>query len=63
MAECIHHLSICSDCGGLEVVRLDKVNGATGGSLAFDDGRTIDLTGATFYIGPAPTACDAQPEH
>jgi hypothetical protein len=58
MADCIHHLDICPDCGGLDVVRLDEMQGVTGGTLTLGNGGEIDLSGATFYIGPASTPCE-----
>lgn len=57
--ECIHHLAICNTCGGLDVVRLDALPGITKATLTLNDGTQRDLTGATFYLGPATTPCDA----
>lgn len=61
MANCIHHLDLCPDCGGLEVIRLDEVPGITGGTLTLGDGREVGLSGV-IYLGPASTPCAASSE-
>jgi len=57
MSDCIHDLSICDQCGGLDVVQLNRVPGIASITLDGDNGRGITLGNATLYIGPAATDC------
>lgn len=57
MSDCIHHLDICNECGGLNIVQLNLVAGVA--SINLDDGRggTTTIDNAKIYIGPAATSC------
>lgn len=55
--DCIHHVSLCPTCGGLEAARLDRVPGISGITITFADGTTETSSPTSVYIGPAPTPC------
>lgn len=56
MADCVHQLGLCPDCGGLAVTRLDRLPGVA--SVEIDgDGPFSFGAGATVYAGPAPDLC------
>lgn len=61
MTECVHHLEICDQCGGLSVVRLDEIPGITGFTITLTDGREIKSgPDPKVFMGPAATPCEAQ---
>lgn len=62
MADCIHHLNICPDCGGLEAIRLDEVPGISDVAVTGDGGRFTLAGVVTVYAGPASTPCDVPSE-
>ncbi|MEC3995167.1 hypothetical protein VSR01_17155 [Actinacidiphila sp. DG2A-62] len=55
----LHHLDLCSDCGGLRTVTLQRVPGISSVTVHDDAGAaSLGTTGpAALYIGPAPEAC------
>ncbi|MEU0157953.1 hypothetical protein ABZ154_03670 [Streptomyces sp. NPDC006261] len=57
MADCIHHVAICTTCGGLEATRLDKLPGVTSLAITWGDGTTSTTSGDVF-IGPAGEPCE-----
>lgn len=57
MTDCIHHLSLCTTCGGLDAVRLDRLPGITSMTITYADGTTEIGTPTAVYIGPASTSC------
>lgn len=54
--DCIHHLTICPTCGGLDATRLNRVPGIT--SITFGDGAFRSQGPVTVYMGPAFTPCN-----
>ncbi len=57
MANCLHHLEICGECGGLDVTTLTRVPGVL--SISIDE----KLPRAVFevFAGPARTDCSNTP--
>lgn len=62
--DCIHHIALCTECGGLEAVRLDRLPGVTAAKMTMGDGSSFRMTGdVKVYIGPAFGPCPTnQPE-
>lgn len=55
MAECIHHVALCPDCGGLQAVRLDRLPGVTSVTLS---AGPFSFTGPMeIYLGPVDEPC------
>lgn len=60
--DCIHHIALCPDCGGLDAVRLDRLPGVTAVEFIAAEGSGFRATGEVkVYIGPAPGPCPTEP--
>lgn len=61
--QCIHHLDLCDECGGLQVTEYVELNGVTGVTIT-DDTTGVTRTlgeGTRLYWSPGPTPCE--PDH
>ncbi len=53
----IDHVSICPQCQGLAVTRMQRVGEVTSSGLTFGDGSTMTIPGGTLYVGPPIDDC------
>jgi hypothetical protein len=55
--DCLHHLEICDECGGLDMTTLTRIPGVL--SISIDGGPALPVFEA--FTGPARSACSDTP--
>ncbi|MCX4550595.1 MULTISPECIES: hypothetical protein [unclassified Streptomyces] len=56
MAERLHHVDLCQDCGGLRTAVLEGID-VTGFKITYADGSALSSGPARIYVGPAEEPC------
>jgi hypothetical protein len=63
MPECIHQLTLCASCGGLQVTEYVELNGVAQVDFADTNFQSSGETRVFWSPGPTPCEPDTPPSH